>query len=571
MRIFSTIFFLFCVFLIVNAQEAVKYSGFIAPVNPPFSFSGGFGELRTNHFHTGLDFRTGGAIGKPIYAVKDGYVSRVNVSPTGYGLALYLDHPDGTTSVYGHLSKFHPKVAERVKEEQYYREQFSVDITFSKKEIEFKQGEIIAWSGNTGSSGGPHLHFEIRNTRSENALNPLFYKMGITDNSAPKILSLYIYPVTDNSHVNRGFNKKRFDLLPDGKNFRLKENVSIEVFGQIGLGIQAEDYFSGGGMKCGIYSTKVLVDGIQQYGFQMDELSFNLGRYINTHIDYEEKIRNSRSVHLLFQQPGNRLRFYHNNENSGFIAVDDNKSHDVEIVVCDAFQNCTKLIFKLVSKSFNKRAENQTYSSRFRYDNQNVFENEQIRVNIPEGALGSDLNFNYSSKPSIGLYSPIHQVHNRFTPVMVPFSLAIKAEGFNQEWKEKLLIVDVNTETGKKSAIGGDFSNGWVFARSSVFGNFAVAVDTIAPVINSLSIKERKTLADANKLVFTITDNLSGIKTYRGEIDGKWVLFEYDPKNKMLVHYFDKTKMDLGKSHQLVLTVGDAKQNQKIYKATFYK
>ena len=118
MRIFSTIFFLFCVFLIVNAQEAVKYSGFIAPVKPPFSFSGGFGELRTNHFHTGLDFRTGGAIGKPIYAVKDGYVSRVNVSPTGYGLALYLDHPDGTTSVYGHLSKFHPKVAERVKEEQ---------------------------------------------------------------------------------------------------------------------------------------------------------------------------------------------------------------------------------------------------------------------------------------------------------------------------------------------------------------------------------------------------------------------------------------------------------------------
>jgi len=180
----------------INAQNIPVNNSFAGPLKPPYSFSGNFGELRPSHFHSGLDFRTQGQTGLPVMAVKDGYISRIGVSPAGYGNALYMNHPDGTTSVYGHLERFHPRLQEYIREKQYDRESFQQDIKLSTEEFHFKKGEVIAWSGNSGSSGGPHLHFEIRNTQSERACNPLFYILGIKDNSAPKITALYVYPLT---------------------------------------------------------------------------------------------------------------------------------------------------------------------------------------------------------------------------------------------------------------------------------------------------------------------------------------------------------------------------------------
>jgi hypothetical protein len=555
-----------------SAQSAANNDSFVSPVNPPFSFSGGFGELRNNHFHTGLDFRTGGQIGKPVFAVKDGFISRVNVSPTGYGNAVYMNHPDGTTSVYGHLNRFHPKIEAVVKDDQYYNESFIVDLYLSKNQIRFKKGEIIAWSGNSGSSGGPHLHFEIRETDTERPQNPLFYNLGIKDNSAPKITSLFVYPMSDDSHVNKSFSKKRFETVMQPNGYQLKNNIPVEVFGQIGLGIQAEDYFNGTGMKCGIYSVELKLDNKPEFAFKLKELSFDLNRYINSHIDFDEKVRNNRWVHRLFKQPGNHLDIYESGANKGILSIDDGKIHEVEIIVSDAFNNLTKLKFKLTSKPFGQKPVKQNYTKDFKYNDQNVFENDQLRINIPDGALYDDSKFKYGKSPkTTGLYSEIHEIQDKYTPLHKSFSISIKSEGLTGKLKDKALIVEIDKGTGKRSSLGGNFSNGWVFTQTRIFGNFAVTVDTIAPAINPLSIKEKKILTNNAKIQFTIADNLSGIKSYRGEIDGKWALFEYDAKSKMLSYTFDKTKMEFNKSHQLVLVVEDNKANRAEYKATFHK
>lgn len=572
MKHFSALIILFFFVLQTEAQSTDSSYSFISPVSPPFSFSGGFGELRNNHFHSGLDFRTGGQVGKPVYAVKDGFISRVNVSPTGYGNAIYMNHADGTTSVYGHLDRFHPKIEAVVIDEQYYNESFAVDLYLSKNQISFKKGEIIAWSGNSGSSGGPHLHFEIRETITERPQNPLFYNLGIKDNSAPKITSLFVYPISEDSHVNKSFLKKRFETILLSNGYQLKNNIPVEVYGKIGLGIQAEDYFNGTGMKCGIYSVELKVDNKSEFDFKLDELSFDLNRYINSHIDYEEKVRNNRWVHRLFKQPGNQLDIYKTGINKGILNIDDGKIHDVEIIVSDAFKNSTRLKFKLSSQQIAQKPVKQIYTKDFKYYDQNIFENEELRINIPDGALYDDLKFKYGTNTKMsGLYSKIHEIHDEYTPLHKPFSISIKTEGLTGTLKDKALVVEIDEATGKRSSLGGNFSNGWVFTQSRIFGIFAVTVDTMAPVITPLSIKEKKILSNNSKIQFTITDNLSGIKSYRGEIDGKWALFEFDAKSKMLSYTFDKTKMEFNKSHQLVLVVEDNKENRAEYKATFYK
>jgi hypothetical protein len=560
------------------AKNPLPNESFISPLNLPFSFSGNFGELRPSHFHTGLDFRTQGQTGIPVYAVKDGYISRISVSPSGYGNVLYLSHPDGNTTVYGHLERFTPLVSEYVKERQYYTESFQVNLTFTPFEFSFKKGELIAWSGNSGASAGPHLHFEIRNTKSEKALNPLFYIPGIKDNSAPKISSVYIYPLSDNSYVNvethgrASLQKKRFDANVLQNVNRSKNIPPIELYGKIGFGVQAGDFYSGTGIMCGIYSATLICDGKPVFGFKMDILSFDLARFANSQADYEEREISHRWVQRLYKQPGNELDIYEPCVNNGILDLDDEKPHNIEIIVSDAFKNKSSIKFKVLSKKVQLPPKKIPSAKEFFYDKQNEFENDKVKVNLPKGSLYDNFRFIYSSGPKpAGCYSELHRIHFKTIPLQKPYSLSIKANDLPENLQNKALIVDYNKTNGQKSAVGGTYSRGWITASPLDFGTFTVSVDTTPPSIIPLSIQDKKTLIDNSKLRFTISDNLSGIKSYRGEIDNKWVLFEYDAKSKIISYTFDKSRMVFGKSHHLSLVVIDNKENRSEYKAVFFK
>ncbi len=553
------------------AQNHTNGESFSSPLKLPFSFSGNFGELRPAHFHSGLDFRTQGKTGVPVYAAKDGYVSRISVSPTGYGNALYLTHSDGSTTVYGHLSRFLPIIADYVRDKQYYTENYQINVSLSPGEIDFKKGDLIAWSGNTGNSGGPHLHFEVRNTKSERAENPLFYLPQIKDNSAPVISSFYIYPLTENSHVNKSTSKRRFPVIKTQNVYSLSNSSSIEVFGKIGFGVEAADDYSGVGIKCGIYAARLIYDGETVFGFKMNNLSFDQTRYANSEMDYEENKLNQRRVHRLYLQPGNELDIYGPVVNSGVLDLEDGETHTIQIVVSDAFDNQTSVKFKVVSRTCQLPVIKSPSAIFFTYDHNNTFKNDEVKVSIPKGALYESFNFFYDTKPKIkGCYSKIQKIHNPTVPLQKPINLSIKAEGLPDHLEEKSLIVSVDN-AGHRYSIGGEYSLGWVTAPTNEFGNYAVSVDTIPPTITSLCINDKKTLTNKKEIQFIITDNLSGIKIFRGEIDDKWVLFEFNPKTKIISYTFDKKRMDFGKNHHLSLVVTDNKNNKSEYKATFYK
>jgi len=567
---FTLIFICYCYNLF--SQNSLPGESFISPLNLPFSFSGNFGELRASHFHTGLDFRTQGRTGIPVHAVKDGYISRISVSPTGYGNVLYLSHPDGNTTVYGHLEKFTPIVNEYVKDRQYYTESFQVNLTFTPIEFSFKKGEIIAWSGNSGGSAGPHLHFEIRDTKSERAMNPLFYIPGIKDNSAPKITSVYIYPLSESSYVNKSREKKRFDPNTLQNNNKSKETPPVELFGKIGFGIQAGDFYSGTGIMCGIYSATLFCDGIPVFGFKMNNLSFDKSRFANSQVDYEELQIGHRWIQRLYKQPGNELDIYDPDVKNGILDLEDERPHNIEIVVSDVFKNKTSIKFKVFSKRVQLPSKKSSSGKEFLYDSQNEFENDKVRVTIPKGALYDNFRFIYKNGPKpVGCYSELQEIHLKTVPLQKPYYLSIKVNDLPENLEDKALIVDYNKTNGQRSAVGGTYSRGWVSSELNAFGTFTVSVDTISPSITSLSIQDKKTLINNSKIQFRISDNLSGIKSYRGEIDDKWVLFEYDAKSKIISYTFDKNRMTFGKSHHLSLIVVDNKDNRSEYKSVFVK
>jgi hypothetical protein len=561
-----------CHILDLPAQKIPGNDSFTSPVKPPYSFAGNFGELRPSHFHSGLDYRTQGRTGLPVFAVKDGYISRIGISPTGYGNALYMNHPDGTTSVYGHLLKFEDKLQAYVKEKQYDSECFPLNINLSAGGFNFRKGDIIAWSGNSGGSGGPHLHFEIRDTQSERAYNPLLYHLGIKDESAPKITAVYAYPLTENSNIGSTRTKKRFEAIPVPGGYCLKNNTPIELYGKIGFGIQADDFFNGTGLKCGIYSATLFCDGKEVFGFKMDSFSFEDSRYANAQSDYEEYTVSHKWIQRLYKLPGNFLDIYSPVKSNGILNLDDGKGHTLEIVVCDAFKNKVCLKFKTITKKSLLPIINKHFSKFFLVDQDNKFENDKIRIELPKGALYDNIGFDWNAvfAPS-GCYSELHKVHTKSIPVHKPYTISIKCNNLPYSLKEKALIVAVDPVSGNKTAVGGEYADGWIIVKTNQFGSFAVTVDQTPPVIRSVSIKDNKLLTDPLKVQFKISDNLSGIKQYRGEIDGMWVLFEYDAKSGTLTYTFDHQRMVFGKSHLLRLVVTDNRENSTEYKAIIYK
>ena len=562
-KLFITLFLILLGTFILAQQPE-----FDSPINIPIVLNGNFGEIRGNHFHAGIDIKTKGETGLPVFSIDNGYISRISVSATGYGNAIYIDHPSGYTSVYGHLEEFAPAIAAWVKLQQYREKSFEVNLTLGKNQFVVKKGEEIAKSGNSGGSAGPHLHFEIRRTDNQHPVNPLFFNFEIPDKTKPNVENLYIYPLSDSSQVSGNTKKQRFKLVYFGGAYHLKGIQSLNVFGKIGFGVDAIDYFDENWSKCGIYQLEYWVDNQLINSFQLDELDYSKMRYINSHIDYEEYIRNHKKIHKTFVEPGNRLDIYRQTYNGGLYNFDDGKRHNVQIMLYDVEMNAAEIQLYVVSTKPIKHPEVQSIG-KLNYYTDNSYATDDFELYIPIDALYTDLDFEYKKGHSpAGAYSALYRVQDKYTPLQKAINLKIKTTNLPNDLQDKALIALFDIQTEKYTSIGGTYDRGWVKGSSRNFGDFCVVVDTIAPEIRSLSIKDNS-LAENGRIRFKIEDDLSGITSYTGTIDGKWVLFEYDAKRNLLVYNFDE-HIKKQKNHKLQLVVEDQKENKNIYTATFY-
>lgn len=560
---------IFLILLSISSSICAQEKFYTDPLDIPLLLSGSFAELRSNHFHSGIDIKTQGVTGLPVYAAANGYVSRIAVSPTGFGKALYIDHANGTTTVYGHLNSFSEEIENYVIDQQYTQKSFRVNLNIPPDMFIVKKGQEIAKSGNSGSSGGPHLHFEVRDTRTEEPLNPLDYGFSVDDNITPKVFSLLVVPLNDTSQVNLAQQAKSYPVVfYDGK-YHLKNNPVIPVYGQIGFAIQANDYFNGTYNKCGINTLFMKVDGETRFTFQLNRFSFSDTRYINSHIVYEEYQKSKRRYIKTWLEPGNQLPIYNYDTSKGLVNITSGKQK-VSINLSDTYGNSSELIFNIESIK-GVSDDPVEYKTLVQYDQEFVFKESDFSVKIPRGALYKDIKFWHSVKPTTeAFYSEFYQLADRTIPLHTPATIWLKARNLPENLHSKVVMVNVDNDKGLPLVVGGKYENGGVSADIRTMGMFAIMVDTIAPEIVPLSI-QNNTLTESGRLRFTIMDELSGIKSIVGLIDGKWALFNYDAKTNRIMHVFDSKRFEMGKQHSINLTVTDYRNNSSTYEATFWK
>ena len=536
------------------AQEAPERI-FIPPFDFPLTLSGNFGELRSNHFHGGLDFKTQGVVGKPVRNIADGYVSRVTVTPGGYGQAVYMVHDNGYTSVHGHLLRFDPAIARVVEDYQYENETFEVDLTFEPDRFRFAQGEVFAWSGNEGYSFGPHLHMEIRKTDTGEYIDPLqFYLDKIKDSTPPRATHIMLYPQRGKGVLNGSQEKQSFPLAA--------MNKPLEVWGAIAAGIKAYDYMDGTHNNYGVRSVVLYVDSTEVFRSTVDGFLPDENRAINAWTDYEEYV--TRTSWFMRSQvlPGNPWRMLEANEDGGVVTIDEERDYHFRYVLTDLYGNSKDYSFVVRGKQQPIAPWKPEGKNLLRWNEDNMVWDLGLELTIPQGRLYDDVELNYRLLVDSTAVSYQYQLHDCPVPLHEPCPLKIGVHKFPVTDMSKYYVVQL--KNGKKASRGGRFENGYMHAMVSELGSFAVAIDTIAPRVVPLN---RNAWKNGN-IQFKITDAETGIKSYKVYIDGAFALFTFSSKNARL-KLKHPNRLKKGIPHELTVEVTDYCDNQARESYTF--
>ena len=528
---------------------------FRSPLGIPLYLAGGFAEMRSNHFHGGLDIKTQGKTGYRVYGAADGWVSRISISPSGYGNALYVSHPNGYMTVYGHLDSFRSDIKEFMKTLQYEKKSFAVEYFPSKNEFPVVQGEEIALSGNSGGSSGPHLHFEIRDERTGFPVNPLQWGFDIKDQTVPRIFRVKVYALDDNSLVRlhdkksggwvtvKGGDSATIDVTREGSTNVFSRIDKIEAAGDIAFSVQSHDYHEGSTNRLGLYTIQLTNNGKPLFKSSMDQFSFDQTRYINAHVDYAEFRKTGRWFQRSHVLPGNKLPLYQT-VNRGVLTVRNQEKHSMQYEVTDAYGNNASLQFSVTG--IEPQSTIVSASSRtlpyfdLSPEESFSFRAEGFALNLPAGAVYDVDHFSYKSEASTAqnVYSDIHVVHKSNVPMHSWAPMEIVPTRLPAELQDKAGIVRVSSN-GSIAWMGGAYERGVVKTNIRGFDRFAVGVDTEKPTIRSLNMKANQNMTHSSQIRLRIADGLSGIASYSGRIDGKWVLFEYDSKNALIYYTFD--------------------------------
>lgn len=540
-----------------SAQEAKQYPRFITPMDIPVSLSGNFMEPRDNHFHSGLDIRTQGQEGIPVRSVADGWVSRIKISPWGYGKAVYIDHPDGHTSVYGHLQQLKGTVGGACLDAQYRSKEFSIDQYYEKGMVPVKQGEIIALSGNTGGSGGPHLHFELRRSGDQHALDPQALGIKVTDTMQPEIIGIRLYPITDTSLVGPyPARSLGFPAQGGSGSYSLRSGAIPTAFGTVGLAIHTIDRYDGSSAKCGVRRIELYVDSVLSFSVNLDEIDFSTTRYSNAHMDYALFKGNRMDYHRCYRLPNNKLTIYGKEVPQGEIPLEAGKDRKIHFRVTDANGNVSILRFQLHGATANEAKAWETMAptgSLFRYDTKNQIVEEGVSLTVPALSLYDDTYVQFDRKPAPAkAITPLFILHDQLTPLHSNCSLRIDVPDLAIGIRDKALIVRMD-DGGRPSAVGGKYADGALTAQVRQFGNYTVMLDSVPPTISNVDL--RSDMKGRNGFTLKIADNLAGIDSWKGQINGDWILMDYEPKSKALNHVFDKhTQANGAKEFKLEVT-----------------
>lgn len=557
------IFFLFLFSTFINAQDIYPQDYFAPPLEGETILAGTFGELRSNHFHSGLDIKTKQREGLKVHAAASGYVSRIKIAHFGYGKALYITHPNGYTTVYAHLQRFSDKIESFIKKKQYEQESFEIEVFPTNNELILTKGEVIAYSGNTGSSGGPHLHYEIRDNL-ERPINPLLFGIKVKDSKKPIVRSIYAYPINELSHVNNSNLKQKLRLIPlQNGDYKVED---IKAHGKIGFAINTIDRQDLAANKNGVYKIETALNGMPNFTINFKRFSFDETKHLNRLIDYPHYSEEKERLQKLFLDTNNPLSMYENLVDDGYVMIYDSIASLYKIKVEDFEGNTTIIDLNINGDTtpVTETAPNFTSQYYINREENVILEKDKITVDIPKETFYDNFFMDFQ------VHSDTVKVHDNNKAASKYFTINYDITGYSQEDLKQLYIARLVGWNDFPSYSSTKQKDNVLYTRTNDLGTYCLARDTVAPTIEPVNFTDGKWMSKYRFLKLKIEDKLTGISNYRATVNGKWILMEYDYKTDMLVHDFkDNVVKDTNNNLKVIVT--DNVGNSTTFEATFHR
>lgn len=546
------------------AQEDYPTNYFRSPLDIPLSVSGTFGELRSNHFHAGIDLKTNRRTGLPVYATAEGYVSRIKVSVWGYGKVIYIKHPNGYSTVYAHLSKFGKGIEDYVKRIQYSKKSYETGNIYPKEgEILVEKGQVIGYSGRTGGFVAPHLHYEIRDKQNKSIINPLLFGLKVKDSIAPTIKKLMAYPIGSNSRINRTNKNQILPLRKEANNEYITNRIS--AFGKISFGVNVFDRLGKELNKNGVYSIEMYVNGKRHYYHKLETFSFAESKYINLLIDYNHYAKHKSKIQKTFKEESNKLSIYKGLVDDGVIEIKEGMNYLVKVVIKDFKGNTSSIKIPIVGMKSNSIIQSQIDTTDYKINKSqfNKFTQNGISIAFPKNTFYKDVYLDFTTNGTLA------NIHKPTLPLDKSFTITFDSTLYSKSDVDHIYIANINNEkypsyqkTRKKEDK--------IFTTTKTLGKYTLLIDNQLPKIYSCNFKNNDWISNYRYLTIKISDSQSGIKSYDGFIDDQWILMEYDVKLKKLTYDFNDKKL-VGSKHIFKLVVSDNVGNTNIYESTFYR